>query len=264
MDDAPIGTLARGFAVLRAFGAYDETLSTGELVERTGLPPATVSRLAATLTGLGVLARTPRRGHYRLGVKLLTLSHNIQTNLHPPRALHRAALKLSRRFDIETCVSIFDGVAMMPVEIFNPPLRVPTCEFAGDDFPLVTSATGRAYLAGLGAGARQALVERVRASDSSLTDQQIAAMRRAVARFPQDGYCISFQEAGEAWLAVAVPVMGADGWPAYVLTTIGETATVSRKWLLERVAPAVIEAARPLQWRYLLADSSDEPARQAG
>ena len=130
----------------------------------------------------------------------------------------------------------------MPVEIFNPPLRVPTCEFAGDDFPMVTTATGRAYLAGLGAAAREVQVERTRASDASLTEQQIAAMRRAVARFPQDGYCVSFQEAGEAWIAVAVPVMGADGRPAYVLTTIGETATVTRRWLLENVAPAVIEA----------------------
>jgi DNA-binding IclR family transcriptional regulator len=260
MDQAPIGTLARGFAILQAFGAYDEMLSTGELAARTGLPPATVSRLAGTLTELGALRRTHRRGHFRLGVKLLTLSHNIQTNLHPPGALHRAALRLSRRFDIETCVSICGGLAMMPVEIFNPPMRVPTCEFAGDDFPMVTSATGRAYLAGLDAAARDDLVARVRASEPEFTDRQIAAMRRAVARFPDDGFCASLQEAGDGYLAVAVPVMGSDSRPAYVLTAIGETAKADPRWLLRDVAPAVVQSAKPLQWRYPLESGSGEPA----
>ncbi|MBE7158937.1 MAG: helix-turn-helix domain-containing protein, partial [Rhodospirillales bacterium] len=42
-------SLERGIEILRAFRPGSELLGNGELVERTGLPKATVSRLVQTL-----------------------------------------------------------------------------------------------------------------------------------------------------------------------------------------------------------------------
>lgn len=251
MEKPPVGTLARGFALLRAFGGFDEVLSTGELAQRTGMALPTVSRIAARLTELGVLARARPRGRYRLGVTLLALSHNIQANLRSPADLNRAALDICQQFDIETCVSLHDGNDMLAIEVFSPPRRDPTWLFTGDTFPMVSTATGRAYLAALNAAIRDALVGDIRAADPTVSQKDVDAMRRAVAKLPRDGFCASFQEYDKDSLAVAVPILGVDGLPAYVLTAIGETAEVNRRWLVQDVAPVVVEAVKPLQWRFL-------------
>lgn len=51
----PAASLTRGLDILRAFAANDATLGNQQLIERTGLPKATVSRLTATLVSLGYL-----------------------------------------------------------------------------------------------------------------------------------------------------------------------------------------------------------------
>ncbi len=181
---------------------------------------------------------------------LLTLSHNIQANLRLPPDLHRAALEICLRFDIETCVSLHNGVDMLAIEVFSPPRRDPMWLFAGDTFPTISTATGRAYLAALNAAMRDALLDDLRTSDPKISEDEIVAMRRAVARLLHDGFCSSLQEYDKETLAVAAPILGVDGLPAYVLTAIGETAEVSRRWLMQEVGPAVVETVKPLQWRY--------------
>ena len=51
-----VESLARGLAVLRCFAPADRELGNREIAIRTGLPPATVSRLTFTLTALGYLS----------------------------------------------------------------------------------------------------------------------------------------------------------------------------------------------------------------
>ena len=56
-------SLERGIEILRAFRPGSELLGNGDLVERTGLSKATVSRLTQTLVGCGMLqAASPNRG----------------------------------------------------------------------------------------------------------------------------------------------------------------------------------------------------------
>ena len=68
-------TLARGLSVLRAFRASDDGLSHMEIVQRTGLPNATVSRLTFTLGELGYLSHAGKNDRYRLGPAALVLGN---------------------------------------------------------------------------------------------------------------------------------------------------------------------------------------------
>ena len=63
--------LERGVHVLQAFRPDGGTLTLPALVERTGLPKATVHRLADALVALGLLER--QRTGYRAGLGLFEL-----------------------------------------------------------------------------------------------------------------------------------------------------------------------------------------------
>jgi hypothetical protein len=65
--------LARGLALLRAFKPGETMLGNRDFVERTGLPKATVNRLAYTLTVLGYLRLDEALGKYALDAGVLSL-----------------------------------------------------------------------------------------------------------------------------------------------------------------------------------------------
>jgi hypothetical protein len=66
----------RGLEILRSFTAEDTTLGNQELIERTGLPKATVSRLTATLVSLGYLHYDTQLGRYSIGPATVSLGYS--------------------------------------------------------------------------------------------------------------------------------------------------------------------------------------------
>ena len=72
-------SLERGIEILRAFRPGSELLGNGELVERTGLPKSTVSRLTQTLVRLGLLHAEVDSRAYRLAPAVLSLAHAMRT-----------------------------------------------------------------------------------------------------------------------------------------------------------------------------------------
>jgi ribose transport system substrate-binding protein len=65
-----VRAVIRACDILRAFRVENETLRVGDLVERTGLHKATVSRLVGTLQAAGLLRRSPT-GQYACSVRFL-------------------------------------------------------------------------------------------------------------------------------------------------------------------------------------------------
>jgi hypothetical protein len=72
----PAASLTRGLEILRSFTAEDTTLGNQELIERTGLPKATVSRLTATLVSLGYLHYDTQLGRYSIGPATVSLGYS--------------------------------------------------------------------------------------------------------------------------------------------------------------------------------------------
>src|ERR1700693_3926329 len=76
-----VTALARGLDVLRAFTPSEGVLGNQEIVTRTGLPKATVSRLTYTLTKLGYLSHIERLGKYQLAPAALSIGYSALANL---------------------------------------------------------------------------------------------------------------------------------------------------------------------------------------
>src|SRR3982751_6566127 len=69
-----VTALARGLTVLKAVGDAHGPLSNRDLADATGIPKATVSRLAATLVGSGYLRQSVDTERFSLGPALLDMS----------------------------------------------------------------------------------------------------------------------------------------------------------------------------------------------
>ena len=72
-------SLERGMEILRAFRPGSTLLGNSEIAERTGLSPATVSRLTQTLVVAGMLAHDRSARAYRLAAPVLSLAHAMRS-----------------------------------------------------------------------------------------------------------------------------------------------------------------------------------------
>jgi DNA-binding IclR family transcriptional regulator len=137
--------LDRCFALLGAFTPDGRLVSLATLVERTGLPKATVYRLAGQLVELGALER--EQGKYRLGTRLFELGSMVTPHNH----LRNVALPfMEDLFEAthETVnLGVRDGKELLYIDRISGHRVAPRAARVGSRRPLYCTALGKAILA---------------------------------------------------------------------------------------------------------------------
>jgi DNA-binding IclR family transcriptional regulator len=135
----------RAFVVLACFSTDDRELSLAEFVARTGLPKATLHRLAGQLITAGALERSGRK--YRLGVKVFELSGGVWAQ----RVLRDIAMPFLQELyeqNRETVqLALFDGDAVLYIDRIRGHNTVVLPTFPGGRMPAYCTALGKAMLA---------------------------------------------------------------------------------------------------------------------
>ena len=85
-----VSALARGLALVRSVANASQPLSNRELAEATGIPKATISRLAATLVAAGYLRQATDSERFSLGPALLELGNAYLRNFDFRNQIGRA------------------------------------------------------------------------------------------------------------------------------------------------------------------------------
>lgn len=210
-----VQSVAKAFAVLRAFGPEAPELTITDVANRAGLDRGTAFRLVATLTGLGYLAPVPGTRRSRLTLKCLDLGHAALAS----GGLRAQAAPLLREMvpahADAASLGVLEGADVVYVE------RAQTEMGRRELDRRVGSRTG-AYAAALGhailawqpperAHAVLAASERVRLSERTLVDLDELAQRLRTVRAA--GYAVSDGENAYGLRTIAAPVMGPDGLP---------------------------------------------------
>jgi DNA-binding IclR family transcriptional regulator len=186
-------------------------LGNAELADRTGLPRSTVSRLAQTLVGAGMLQADPRTRAFRLAPAVLSLAHAMRSGsalvtLAAP--LMRSAAEAHR---VNVGLAAADRDEMVYLESIRysrrPTLRAVV---SGQRVPMELTSLGRAWLASAPDASRTALLahfRQVRGRQWKTLGAQISAAIQSVA---VNGWCAA------SWqpevVAVACPLV-VDGTP---------------------------------------------------
>jgi DNA-binding IclR family transcriptional regulator len=251
--------LARGLELLRAFRPGDTLLGNRDFVERTGLPKATVNRLAYTLTVLGYLRLDETLGKYALDAGVLSLGFGLLTGTDTLELARPHMRALAREVGAAVSLGCRDGLDMIYLETIRSETALTLGLASGSRLSMLTSSMGRAYLAVIGEDERSALLAQLQelASKASARGeaqatqpadiaQALAATRREIAAFAHEGCCFSFREWHEDVNAVAVPFRDPRDGRWLVLSCSGPASSMGEEVFRERVAPRLRALARRL------------------
>lgn len=160
-------TLARGLSVLQAFRPDDNGLSHSELVRRTGLAPATLTRLTYTLCEVSFLSQS--NNVFRLGPGALALG-SVATASWSFMDLIRVEMQtLANQTGTLVALGLRDGERMLLTKTWRPEGVASIWMQPGHRVPLSGTSSGLALIAAIDDRRFAALIP----------DQNMKAMRRA-------------------------------------------------------------------------------------
>lgn len=242
-----VSALERGFEVLDCFAAARRPLGNGDIAQLTGIPRPSVSRLIATLVSLGHLRPAHGTDQYELAAGVVRLAQAFLGAIDVRSFARPHVVALAEETGASAFLGVRDGDEMLVVEAGRSRSAV---AFLGSDvgtrMSLATSALGRAWLAGVDASTRDAVLAHWRrlrgANGRPVPDPALTAALQAARR---DGYALSLGEWHPNINAVAVPVRTPGG--EVVTINCGSPAFVMpAERLREVVIPKLLRAADAL------------------
>jgi DNA-binding IclR family transcriptional regulator len=182
-------SLERGMDILRAFRPGSTLLGNGEIAERTGLSPATVSRLTQTLVAAGMLAHDRSARAYRLAAPVLSLAHAMRTGSLVLQAAAPLMRTLAEKLRINVGLAVADRAEMVYLESIRYNRRASLRNVvSGQRVPIELTSLGRAWLAVAPADVREALFAEFAARRGDWPRLR-SDIRKAIDSVEQRGWC---------------------------------------------------------------------------
>lgn len=202
--------LARGLAVIQAFGAGRRPMTLAEIARAVDLPRATARRALITLQALGHVDSDGRL--FRLTPRVLTLaaaylgSNGASTVLQP--RLEALALELG----VACSAAVLDGPDVVFIA-YGRPTRMPSMSsMLGERLPGFCSALGRVLLGAMEDAALEAFLAGL--SPQPVTPHtvlDVPAIRASILAARAEGFALVEQEAEQGFLSLAIPLTRFDG-----------------------------------------------------
>ncbi|HEY9281593.1 MAG TPA: IclR family transcriptional regulator [Eoetvoesiella sp.] len=208
-------SLERGILILRAFRPGADLLGNSDLAERTGLPPATVSRLTQTLVRTGLLEHDQRQRAYRLATPVLSLAHAMRSGSPVLQVAAPRMRSLAETLKINVGLATVDGDEMVYLESvrYNKKISLRNV-VAGQRVPIELTSLGCAYLAVAAQLDRNELMAHFKARRRSGWQELQQQIEQSINSVHQRGYCVA------SWqpevVALATPIIVKQS-PVYVL-----------------------------------------------
>jgi DNA-binding IclR family transcriptional regulator len=202
-------SLERGLLLLRAFGPGADALGNGDFVERTGLPKATVSRLARTLVECGFLEHDASRQVYRLSVPVLSVAHAMRTGSKLLQAAAPLMRETAQKRQINVGLASADGDEMVYLESFRYNQRASLrTVVSGQRVPMELTALGRAHLSTLGDDERAARLASLERRGIRRWKTIRAQILDAIDHVRRTGYCVASWQPEVVALATPLTIPG--------------------------------------------------------
>ena len=239
----PKSVTARALAVLAAFDVEHPRLTLSRLARRSGLPVATVYRLAGELEDGRFLERD-EAGRYGLGVRLWEMG--VLTPVHGRLRETALPFLLNLQYDCRETVqlAVCDGTAAINVEKLTSEVSVPVENRIGARIPLHATGIGKALLAFSPEAFTEAILAMPlkRYSPDTVTDRR--TLSRQLKQIRQQGHARTRQEYHLGSVSLAAPVLVGGA----VKAAIGIVSYTMREDL-DRYLPSLLQATTGLARR---------------
>lgn len=241
-----VSALARGLAVLRVVSQAPGPVSNRDLTAATGIPKATVSRLAATLVGAGYLRQLPDSERYSLGSALLDLSNAYLRNFDLRSHARLYLAELAEFAGAAVHLGVCDGLDIVLIDSIRPHSAVILSRLdVGSRMAMATSAAGRAYFASLTGSEQQAMLDTMRNASGKGWNSVKAQLDAALQEYAREGYCSSFGDWHRDIHALGTSLEGPRG-ERYVISCGGPGYLLPKDMMTTKIAPRLLKTARTI------------------
>jgi DNA-binding IclR family transcriptional regulator len=232
-------SLERGLQILRAFRPGASVLGNAELALRTGLPRPTISRLTRSLVDAGFLSYDAASRGYRLTVVFMSLANAFRYGVPALEVARPLMKKVAEGEKINVGLAVADQQEMVYLESLRESRRgVFRRAVRGSRFPMELTAGGRAYLAGLAPGPREAMLAGIAPRHGSAWAEIRREIDMARADIAARGFCVANWQPGLT--GVAAPMIGPDHG-LYAINIGFHSTEVEATPLVTRYAPMLLQ-----------------------
>ncbi|NKB45167.1 MAG: helix-turn-helix domain-containing protein [Alphaproteobacteria bacterium] len=261
-QQSSVRALERGLDIIQLLNRHNG-LTVTQVGQLTDLPRPTAFRLLRTLESLGFLFRDKQDKKYRLTLQVRTLSHGYDQEEWIP--------KVARPIMVELCKKILWPLALGTINGAHILVRETTDEISpfairrhrgGLQIPLLSTASGSAYLAFSDPHKREELIEFAMAEDQDALSRggsNIELYRRSLEAVRTDGYAC-MRVVGPDHNALAFPVI-VNGEIFATISARFYTSAMTLQQAVERYAEDMRETAQRMgqeigAWKEKLPDAA--------
>jgi IclR family pca regulon transcriptional regulator len=226
-----MGGLAKGLAVIRAFGRDRPTLSLSDVAAATQMPAATARRCLLTLEELGYVTRSGRQ--FVLRPKVLELGATYLESMNIELLTKTHLEELARRTGDSAALCVLDATHIVYVARASIRTLLRLEAHVGSRFPAHATSTGRVLLAGLSADHLRRYFDTVKLE--ALTDRTVtdpARLKQLIEECRRSGYSAVEDELAYGVVALAVPVLDQSGRVVAALNSSSHSRRISKAKLV--------------------------------
>jgi IclR family transcriptional regulator, positive regulator for flagellar biogenesis len=205
-EAATIASVGRGLQILAAFRGDLAPVSNTELVRRTGLPKATVSRLTSMLLHLGYLRMAADRRSFEIAAGAFDIGHAYTGHSELLQHANPVLQSMADELQGSATLGVARGTDMLMIA-YRASARVNIRFGPGQLLPIGLSAIGRAWLWGQSAREREALLGSIRAATPAPQWPALdAALGASFSELESTGVCAVFGAFDRQTFGVAMPM----------------------------------------------------------
>jgi IclR family pca regulon transcriptional regulator len=241
-----VTALARGLAVIRAFGEQSQQMTLSDVARVAELPRATVRRCLLTLQALGYVDVSGR--FFSLSPQVLTLAQAYLRSSILPRVAQPFLERVSEATGESCSVSILHGEEVIYVARSSRKRIASLHRDVGTHLPAHCTSMGRVLLAALPPAELDRFLRRANLHGyTPHTITTVPALRAALELVARDGYCVVDQELEVDLRALAVPLRNSSGAIVAALNISTQAGRTSHEQMLAKFLPVLRNAAAEMR-----------------
>jgi len=206
------GSVERTLQLIQILATEGRAMTLAQLSKRLALPKSTAHRLCARLVDQGFLAREIDERYFTVGLAMHRLAFNTLTHGTYSGLRHNVLSDLVDEIG-ETCnFTTLDGASVLYLDRVEAARPWRLTLSVGVHVPLHCTASGKLFLSHMKESDRETLLGKLELkaiTRNSITER--ARLLEAISTVKQQGYATDEEEFVIGLIAVAVPVMDAEG-----------------------------------------------------
>jgi len=246
----PAPAVARAIAIMELLAESRRGSSISELSHKLSLPKSSVHLIVKTLEGHGYLQKSPQTGHYRLGLKLVSLSKKALNNLSLREEARPFMQTLVKKTGLTAHLGVLEGSEAVIVEKVEAPGLIKLATWVGRRLDAHCTGVGKALLAYLPEEEFDTLIKaRALTRHNQKTIVSIGKLKRELLQVRTQGYALDDEEDEIGLRCIGSAILDGDGRAIAAVSIAGTTAQITAE-RIPSLAPLVKGTAMSIsQWK---------------